>query len=92
MKDNFTNEEIRGGNRMNNYMTITSDKSKKTALICCALGFVGLGGIHDFYVGKYGKGFIKLCTMNWFMLGTIIDLIKIASGSYLDNAGMPLRK
>ena len=45
-----------------------------------------------FYLGNYGKGIIKLFTINWFMLGTILDLIKIASGGYKDNSGQPLRQ
>lgn len=77
---------------MANYTTITSDKSKKTAMWLCLLGFLGIGGIHDFYLGKIGAGIIKLITVNWFMIGTIVDLIKITSGSYLDNAGAPLRQ
>ena len=75
-----------------NYTTITSDKSKNNALKLCLLGFIGVGGMHDFYLGNIGKGIVKVCTINWFMLGTIIDLIKIASGSYKDNANAPLRK
>lgn len=77
---------------MSNYTTITSDKSKNTALILCLLGFLGVGGLHDFYVGRYFLGFVKLCTANFLMVGSIIDTIKIASGSYLDNAKAPLRK
>lgn len=77
---------------MANYTTITSDKNKKTAMILCCLGFVGFGGIHDFYLGNYGKGIIKFITVNWLMLGTVFDLIKIASGGYKDNSGQPLRQ
>lgn len=77
---------------MANYTTITSDKSKEKALGLCCLGFVGLGGIHDFYLGNYGKGIVKICTANWFLIGTIADLVKIASGGYRDNSGQPLRQ
>lgn len=77
---------------MANYTTITSDKNKKTAALLCCLGFLGIGGIHDFYLGKIGTGIIKLITVNWFLIGTIIDLIKITSGSYTDNANAPLRQ
>ena len=77
---------------MANYTTITSDKSKKTAMILCAIGFLGLGGLHDFYLGKFGQGIIKLFTINWMLIGTIVDLIKIASGGYKDNSGQPLRQ
>ena len=77
---------------MANYTTITSDKNKKTAMLLCCLGFVGIGGIHDFYLGNFGKGIIKLITINWFFIGTLLDLIKIASGGYKDNSNAPLRQ
>lgn len=77
---------------MANYTTVTSDKSKGTALGLCCLGFVGIGGIHDFYLGNYGKGLIKLFTINLALIGTILDLIKIASGGYRDNSGQCLRQ
>ena len=73
-----------------NYTTITSNKSKKTTLILCiCLGFFG---IHDFYLCKIGKGLIKLITFNWFAIGYIIDIIKVASGNYLDAVGQPIRR
>lgn len=75
-----------------NYTTITSDKNKKTAMILCCVGFLGFGGLHDFYLGKIGTGIIKLITINWFFIGTIMDLIKISTGAYKDNANAPLRK
>ena len=75
-----------------NYATITSDKSKQTALILCAIGFVAIGGLHDFYLGKIGGGIIKLITANWFVIGTVVDIIKIANGTYKDGAGVPVRK
>ena len=74
---------------MANYVTVSSEKNKKTALLLC---FIGLGGIHDFYLGRISSGIIKLITINWFLFGTIIDLIKLLSGGYRDNAGAPLRQ
>ena len=70
--------------------TFTSDKSKKTALIICAIG--GIWGIHDFYLGRVGSGIVKLITCNYFSIGWIVDLIKISTGGYRDNAGAPLRR
>lgn len=75
---------------MANYTTITSDKSKKTALLCCIFG--GLLGIHQFYVGNIGKGILYFFTAGLFMIGWIIDIVKIATGGFLDNAGAPLRQ
>ena len=75
---------------MANYVTQTSDKNKKTALLLCLFG--GFLGLHQFYVGKIGKGLLYLFTFGLFFIGWIVDIIKIASGSFLDNAGAPLRK
>lgn len=72
------------------YTTVTSDKSKKTALICCAAG--GMFGLHQFYVGNVGKGILYALTGGLFFFGWIRDIIKIATGSFRDNADAPLRK
>lgn len=80
-----------GGISMANYVTLTSDKSKSTALLCCCLGFLGIGGIHRLYVGKIGSGLLYLFTGGFFFIGTVIDLIKIALGSFRDNVGYALR-
>ena len=71
-------------------MRVCSNKSKKVALCLCVL--FGLAGIHDFYLGKWGKGFLKLITFNIFGIGWIIDMVKIATDSYADFAGLPVVK
>ena len=75
---------------MANYTTITSDKSKKTALLCCVFG--GLFGIHLFYVGRISRGLLYLFTCGLFGIGWIGDIIKISTGSFKDNADAPLRQ
>ena len=73
-----------------NYVTNCSDKSKrKTFWLCLLLGYIG---VHDLYIGKIGSFLIKMVTANFFLLGWAIDLLKIATGSYKDNVGMPLRR
>lgn len=74
---------------MAHYTTITSDKNKDTALVLCVFG--GWFGLHQFYVGKYGKGFLYMFTMGLFMFGWIIDILSILLGSFCDNTGAPLR-
>lgn len=75
---------------MANYNTITSDKSKHTALLCCAIG--GIFGVHQYYVGNITKGILYTFTGGLFIFGWLIDLIAIATGSFKDNAGAPLRQ
>lgn len=62
---------------MDNYIVITSSKSKIIAFILCFFG--GVFGLHRFYVGKFGTGLIFLITGGLFGIGWIIDLIKIYS-------------
>ena len=75
---------------MSSYVTQTSDKKKRTALILCAAG--GYFGLHHFYVGNIGKGILYACTAGLFVFGWIADLLKIATGSFRDNVGAPLRE
>ena len=74
---------------MANYVTSTSDKSKKVALILCVL--LGMLGFHYFYVGRIGKGLLYLFTGGLFCIGWLIDIIKIATGGFKDNSGQCLR-
>ena len=72
-----------------NYVTSSSDKSRKTALILCLFG--GLFGLHQFYVGRIGKGFLYIFTVGLFVFGWIGDLLKILNRTFTDNVGNPLR-
>jgi restriction system protein len=74
---------------MANYVTSTSDKSKKVALILCVL--LGMMGFHYFYVGRIGKGVLYLLTGGLFGIGWLIDIVKIATGGFKDNSGQYLR-
>lgn len=65
-------------------------KSKKTALILCLLGLFGVAGLHQFYAGRIGKGILYLLTYGLFFIGTIVDIIKILSGSFKDKYGVAM--
>lgn len=74
------------GNPMLNNMGIVpgiSRKSKTTALLLCI--FLGGIGAHRFYVGKGGTGILYLFTAGFFGIGWIIDIIRIATGSFRDE-------
>ena len=61
--------------------------NKTTTLLLSILGFIGFAGIHRFYVGKAGTGVLWFLTLGLFGIGTIIDLIMIASGRFTDKSG-----
>lgn len=74
---------------MANYVTPTSDKSKKVAFFLCLFG--GMLGFHRFYVGKFGSGFLYMCTAGLCFFGWLHDLNVILRGKFTDNTGMYLR-
>lgn len=75
---------------MSSYTTNTSEKSRKVALLLCI--FLGWLGIHQFYVGKWDRGFLYMFTFGLFVIGWISDIIEIALGSFRDNVDAPLRE
>lgn len=74
---------------MANYSTLTSDKNKNTALLLCIFG--GWLGLHQFYVGRIGKGLVYMFTVGLFFIGWFCDIISILLGTFRDNVGAPLR-
>ena len=62
-----------------------SDKKGSIAFVLCL--FLGLLGIHRFYVGKMGTGVLQLLTFGGLGLWTLIDLIMIATGKFEDING-----
>lgn len=70
----------------------STEKDKTTSLILCILGYVvQIHGIHRFYTGHIGIGIIQLITWGGCGIWTLIDLIQIASGSFKDSDGRPLK-
>ena len=62
-----------------------SPKSRLVALLLCF--FLGILGVHRFYVGKIGTGILMIVTFGGFGLWVLIDLIMIAVGSFKDQQG-----
>ncbi len=65
-----------------------SPYSKMVALLLCF--FLGCLGIHSFYVGKVGTGFLQLITCGGCGIWALIDFIVIATGGFEDAQGRKL--
>ena len=64
---------------------LTTDNTWLVTLLLCL--FVGFLGIHRFYVGKSGTGFLQIITFGGFGLWVLIDLIMIVVGKFTDKEG-----
>lgn len=69
--------------------TQLSDKGFVPVLLLCF--FVGVLGVHRFYVGKIGTGILQLITFGGFGIWTMIDFVMIAVGSFTDKEGRPIK-
>ena len=62
-----------------------SQKSRAAALLLCF--FLGVFGVHRFYVGKIGTGILYFLTVGCFGIGWLIDMVTIACGVFRDSQG-----
>lgn len=67
-----------------------SKKNRTLTLILCF--FVGIFGVHYFYVGKIGIGIVYFITAGLFGIGWLVDIIRIAVGSFRDADGFPVKE
>lgn len=65
-----------------------SPKNRTLVLGICI--FLGIIGIHRFYVGKVGTGILYFLTFGIFGIGWIIDIFMILAGNFSDNFGNPI--
>lgn len=69
-------------------MTHSSSKSKVAAALLC--WFLGIFGVHRFYLGHVGIGIIQLLTCGGLGIWAIIDFIFILTGGLKDSEGRDL--
>ena len=67
----------------------TSPKSKAVVLPLCI--FLGVLGVHRYYVGKIGTGVIWTLTAGFFGIGWLVDIFTVALGGFYDVNGYVVR-
>lgn len=87
----YNGGQTSGSNSGGNYaerpeMAGVSPKNRTAALLLCI--FLGVFGVHRFYVGKVGTGLLYFFTVAFFGFGYIIDIVLIAAGSFRDSHGL----
>ena len=72
--------------------SVSSEQSDKSKLVAGLLGlFLGVYGVHRFYLGYPGIGIAMLFTLGGCGIWSLIDSILILSGAVRDPYGRPLR-
>ena len=66
-------------------MSEVSEKKRLPVMLFCF--FLGMFGVHRFYVGKIGTGILSIITLGGLGIWTLIDFIMIIAGSFKDKQG-----
>ena len=62
-----------------------SPSSRLAATLLCF--FLGVFGVHRFYVGKVGTGILQIVTFGGLGIWALIDLVMIIVGAFRDKEG-----
>ena len=54
--------------------------------------FVGVLGVHRFYVGKIGTGFLMLLTLGGLGVWFLVDLILVVTGQFTNKDGQKITR
>ena len=67
-------------------------KSPNSCLAALLLAFfLGVFGVHRFYVGKGKSGLAMLLTLGGVGIWWLVDIVMIATGTFTDKYGLRLR-
>ena len=68
----------------------SSTTSKDWLTLFLLTFFVGILGVHRFYTGKIGTGFLMLITLGGFGVWFLVDLILVVTGQFTNKEGQKI--
>ena len=68
----------------------SSTTSKDWLTLFLLTFFVGILGVHRFYTGKIGTGFLMLITLGGFGIWFLVDLILVVTGQFTNKDGQKI--
>jgi TM2 domain-containing membrane protein YozV len=66
-------------------------KDPQTLRLMAIIGVVAVPGLHRFWVGQVGVGFLYLLTWGLLLFGTVIDIVKYKELAFAYNRGVAKR-
>ena len=69
-------------------MSNSTDKRILPALLLCF--FLGIFGVHRFYVGKIGTGVLQIFTLGGLGIWALVDFVMIIVGAFTDKNGVKI--
>jgi len=71
---------------------VAGESPKRILPVALLAFFVGVFGVHRFYVGKIGTGILQLLTIGGLGIWALIDLIFIVIGEFTDRDGNKIKE
>lgn len=63
----------------------SSEQRAWMAMVLACLGFIGLCGLHRFYVGRIWSALLQLATLGGFGVWQVVDIVRIGLGRFEDE-------
>ena len=63
----------------------SSEQRAWVAMTLACLGFIGLCGLHRFYVGRIWSALLQLATLGGFGVWQVVDIVRIGLGRFTDE-------
>lgn len=89
-REGYAVESMDAGRSVKNRIELTGESPRKQLVAALLCFFLGLFGVHRYYVGRYFSGIFQLITFGGLGLWTLLDFLLILTGQFTDSKGRDL--